>query len=127
MGSCVVVPPTAREAEYWAPRNRLTPAQLWACVRMHYYFAVTAFAARDADVVVVRGADAPQLEPLLRRLQAEGWRVLRVRDVGNAPADPRTRAFVWCHTPTLQRCPVAVRLDLRNVLQCPRVTTAAAV
>lgn len=99
----------------------MTPAQFVACVGMHYYFVITAFADPATDVIVVK-AEGCDLSSTAERLGRRGFRVMRARDVGNAAADTRTKVFAWCHTPMLQRCPVAARLDLANVLACPRIT-----
>jgi hypothetical protein len=120
--ACVLVFPTAEELAQCAPRNRMSPRQVVACVRTQYFFAACAFADPATDVVLAKCTDNFDAGPALQRLVDRGFEVVRVRDAGNAAADPATKVFVWNHTPWLQRCPVAVRVDLANVLAVPRVT-----
>lgn len=95
--------------------------QFWNAVLVAYERAVRAF-AEEIDVVQVHSQDTRHLAPFRARLR-HFTSVVYVRTAGPAAAaDPCTKLFVWCHTPMVQRCEVAIRVHLECIRACPRVT-----
>lgn len=115
---CVLVLPTEYEALHWAPKNRMSAERLWNSVFFQYEFATLAFADPETDVVAIHSPDASRLPPMLARLR--GFRAVCVQAAPDA--NRRTKLFVWCHTPLVQQCPISVRVNLEDVMACPRVT-----
>lgn len=119
---CYLLMPTAAEAAAWAPRNRMTPDRLLACVSRQFATVAAAFADAACDVLVVVCEDNAARAALLARLRGFRAVVCARAEAGDPAAHPRTKLLVWCHTPVRQACPVAARVHLEDVLAAPRVT-----
>lgn len=117
---CVLLLPGECEAARWAPVNDMDLETFWQAVVSVYEAALRAF-GDSSDVVQVCCPDAGRLSQMSRRV-ADEFRVVYVRALGPVATDPSIKLFVWCHTPVLQRCQVAVRVHLERIRACPRVT-----
>lgn len=120
---CVLVLPTEAEALAGGLPNSCTSEQVWDMVFAQYAALTRVFAEPSTDVIEIESAASAARFAGMRQ-QLQGFKTICVRrsSGGAAAADPHTKLFVWCHTPLVQRCPVAARVNLENLGARPDVT-----
>ena len=114
----VLVPPSADLERGWAARNGMTPEQFRKCVLMHYYFLVTRFVDRAADVVVLAD-EAGTMRPLIRRLENQGYHCVRAKKAVCAAVC--TRLYACCSGRAPPSCAVYAKVGVADVLAPPAI------
>lgn len=120
---CVLVLPAEAEVLAACSPNASTPEEVWAMVYSQYDALARVFTDPSTDVIEIESGDSSARFAGMRQ-RLHGFKTICVRrSSGGATAgDPSTKLFVWCHTPLVQRCPVAARVNLGNLRACPSIT-----